>query len=99
MQHKNYVVHTKALESHYLKVIRKSPKGQLCTCNAKVIKRAIIFHTIIAKSKIEAHALNITHTLTKEKSNMDILNILTIPICGGEGWEAEGYMPLEPNGI
>lgn len=35
---------------------------------------------------------------------MDILNILTIPIGVGEFpsvWEkkAEGYMPLEPNGI
>lgn len=58
---------------------------------------AIIVHTIIANSKIEAHALNITHTLTKEKSTMDILNILTIPI--GVGGKAEGYMPLEPNGI
>lgn len=35
MQQKNCVVHTKALESHYLKVIRKSPKGQHWTFYAK----------------------------------------------------------------
>lgn len=37
IQQKNCVAHTKALESHYLKVIRKSPKGWLWTCNAKEI--------------------------------------------------------------
>lgn len=36
-QQKNCVVHRKASESHYLKVIRKSPKGQLWTRNAKEI--------------------------------------------------------------
>lgn len=80
MQESSYVVHTKALESHYLKVIRKSPKGQLWDCNAKEIMWAIIFHAIIANSKIEAHVLNITHMLTKEKPTMDNLSILTIPI-------------------
>lgn len=85
MQQKNCVVHTKALPSHYLlKIIRKSPKGQMWTCNAKEIMWVIIFHTIIANSKIEAHAQNISHALTKEKSTVDILNILTIPIGVGE---------------
>lgn len=37
MQRKNCAVHTKALESHYLKVIMKPSKGQLWTCNAKKI--------------------------------------------------------------
>lgn len=52
-----------------------------------------MFHTIIANSKIEAHALNISHMLTKEKSTMDILNILTIPIGvqeKGRGLHATG---------
>lgn len=35
MQQENCVVRTKALESRYLKVIKKSPKGQLWTCTAK----------------------------------------------------------------
>lgn len=51
IQQKNCVVHTKALESHYPKVIIKSPKGQLWTCNAKEIMWAIILYTIIANSK------------------------------------------------
>lgn len=41
----------KAVESHYLKVIRKSPKGQWWTCNAEGIMWAIISEVIIANSK------------------------------------------------
>ena len=51
MQRKNCAVHAEALESHYLKVIMKPPKGQLWTCYSKKIMQAIMFHTITGKRK------------------------------------------------
>lgn len=78
-----YIQTKRRRESHYLKVIKKSPKGQLWTSNAKEIMWAIICNVIIANNKIEAHALNISHMLTKGKITMDIPNIVTTPIGVG----------------